>query len=130
MGGAVLVADWSTEFGVVASLDGLLEVLLEVLFELLPLSVVQLQASFICCWVEPSCLASCAARHSFCVIWLLPVVSEVDDADEAGGSANTGAPVKAATAAMIAGVVYFIARASLESRVIALNTFGRLRPIG
>ena len=108
MGGVVLVADWYTEFGVVGSLDGLLDGLLEVLLELLPLSVVQLQASFICCWVEPSCLASCAARHSFCVIWLFPVVSDAD-AEAAGGSAaNVGAPARAATAAMIAGVTYFI----------------------
>ena len=103
VGGVAPLGAWSTAPGVVL-------LLLDVLLELLPLSVVQLQASFICCCVEPSCLASCAAMHSFCVIWLLPVVSAVEEAEVvAGGSAaNASPPARAATAAMIEGVMYFI----------------------
>ena len=116
VGGVVPLDDWSTPPGAVLVLELSVVVVVVLLVEVLPLSVVQLQASFICCCVEPSCLASCWAMHSCCVIWLFPVVSEgvvdeLDDADAAGAVVdceNAGAPATAATAAMIAGVRYFM----------------------
>jgi hypothetical protein len=134
LGDVVPLDDWSTAPGavlpgvVLLPLVAPLVVSLEVLFELLPLSVVQLQASFICCLVEPSCLASCAAMQSFCDIWLLPVVSVlvvvdcvvvvVDESVVAGLWANVGAPATAATAAMIAGVMCFMEQTSLKGRTL------------
>jgi hypothetical protein len=122
VGGVVVSGVWSVAPGVV--------LLLEVLLELLPLSVVQLQASFICCCVEPSCLASCAAMHSFCVIWLLPVVSAVEEAEVAGGSAaNASPPASAAAAAIIVDFTCFI-EPPVNDNEVALDTYGSWPPIG